>query len=111
MNAISMLMSYNSEVNGGQNLTCILRMLPLEWTTPKRTSHFSCLSSPLQTFFHLFFVCVSMIATEGTSGVQGYPLWDRDEVKSNVDKMEKELEMGGGGEMGARPTTDETQGI
>lgn len=36
-----------------------------------------------------------MIATEGTSGVQGYPLWDRDEVKSNADKMEKELEMGG----------------
>lgn len=50
------------------------------------------------------------MATEGTSGVQGYPLWDRDEVKSNVDKMEKELEMGGEA-MGARPTTDETQGI
>lgn len=38
-----------------------------------------------------------MMATEGTSGVQGYPLWDRDEAKSNVDKMEKELEIGGDG--------------
>lgn len=40
-----------------------------------------------------------MMATEGTSGVQGYPLWDRDEAKSNVDKMEKELEIGGDGGM------------
>lgn len=31
-----------------------------------------------------------MMATEGTSGVQGYPLWDKDEEKSNVHKMEKD---------------------
>lgn len=45
-----------------------------------------------------------MMATEGTSGVQGYPLWDKDEEKSNVHKMEKEIESGG---MEECPTTDE----
>lgn len=43
-----------------------------------------------------FFVRVSMMATDGTSGVQGCPSWDRDEEKSNVHKMKKELKLGGG---------------
>lgn len=37
-----------------------------------------------------------MMATDGTSGVQGFPLGDRDEEKSNVYKMEKELKLGVG---------------
>lgn len=37
-----------------------------------------------------------MMATNGTSGVQGCPLWDKDEEKSNAHRMEKEMKLGGG---------------
>lgn len=37
------------------------------------------------------------MATDGASGIQGCPLWDRDEEKSNVHKMETEMKLGGGG--------------
>lgn len=42
-----------------------------------------------------------MIATEGTSGVQGCPLQDKDEKKEerNGHKMKKEMESAGNGRM------------
>lgn len=55
-------------------------------------------------FFHFCFVRVSMMATESTSGVQGYPLWDKDEENVMYTRWRKRWNGG------FSSTTDENPG-
>lgn len=76
---------------------------PHEFCYIQRTMN--CFSLLLFTYvLHIFYilflisalcVCVSIMATDGTSGVQGYTLQNKGEEKNNAHKMGKEPELWG----------------